>query len=120
LALLLPSPVIVCNLPLTHKKQLVPVQQGQHLTCTITNTAIPATGTLTVNKVCLEPANPGDCEKSGVEDFGLIITGNNPNPPGFGLRGGGSQDFTLGSGSFTITETTVFPFTTFSGDCMLL
>jgi hypothetical protein len=26
----------------------------------------------------------------------------------------------LGSGSFTITETTVFPFTTFSGDCMLL
>lgn len=79
------------------------IAAGQHLTCTITNTAV-RTAVLTVNKVCVEPANPGDCEKSGVGDFGLIITGNNPNPPGFGLRGGDSQDITLGSGSFTITE----------------
>jgi hypothetical protein len=96
------------------------IAAGQHLTCIITNTTVPAPRTLTVNKVCVEPADPGDCEKSGVGDFGLIITGNNPNPPGFGLRGGGSQDITLGSGSFTIIETTRFPFTIFSGDCMLL
>ena len=37
------------------------IAAGQHLTCTITNTAVPATGTLTVNKVCVEPSNPGDC-----------------------------------------------------------
>jgi hypothetical protein len=30
---------------------------------------------------------------------------------------GESQDITLGSGSFTITETTTFPFTSFWGDC---
>jgi Prealbumin-like fold domain len=95
------------------------IAAGQHLTCTITNTAVPATGTLTVNKVCVEPSNPGDCERTGTGDFNVRITGNNPNPPGFSLRGGESQDITLGSGSFTITETTTFPFTTFSGDCML-
>ena len=96
------------------------IAAGQHLTCTITNTAVPATGTLTVNKICVESSNPGDCERTGTGQFEIRITGNNPNPPGIELRGGGSQDFTLGSGSFTITETTVFPFTTFSGDCMLL
>ena len=67
----------------------------------------------------MEPSNPGDCERTGTGQFEIRITGNNPNPPGFELRGGGSQDITLGSGSFTITETTAFPFTTFSGDCML-
>ena len=81
--------------------------------------AAPITGTLTVNKVCVEPSNPGDCERTGTGQFEIRITRNNPSSPGFELRGGGSQDITLGSGSFTITETTTFPFTTFSGDCML-
>jgi hypothetical protein len=58
------------------------IAAGQHLTCTITNTAVLATGTLTVNKVCVEPSNPGDCQKTGLGDFNLRITGNNPNPPG--------------------------------------
>ena len=41
------------------------IAAGQHLTCTITNTAVPATGTLTVNKICVESSNPGDCERTG-------------------------------------------------------
>ena len=64
---------------------------GQHLTCTITNTAVPATGTLTVNKICVESSNPGDCERTGTGQFEIRITGNNPNPPGIELRGGAAR-----------------------------
>ncbi|HEY7571960.1 MAG TPA: hypothetical protein VH796_11390 [Nitrososphaeraceae archaeon] len=53
--------------------------------------------------------------------FFLVITGNNPNPLGFSLRGGGSQDITLGSGPFTLTETSAIDFTgSVSGDCALV
>ena len=96
------------------------IAPGQQLTCTITNTAVPTTGTLTVNKVCVDPSGTNTCQDTVSGQFHLTITGNNPNPSGFELRGGGSQDITLGPGSFTITEDrkAEFRFTSFSGNCM--
>jgi hypothetical protein len=97
------------------------IAAGEQQTCTITNTAVPATGTLTVNKVCVAIIRPELCQATIEGQFNLVITGNNPNPPGFSLRGGGSQDITLGSGPFTLTEIRSPQFTgSVSGDCALV
>jgi hypothetical protein len=81
---------------------------------------MPGTGTLTVNKVCVSDIIPELCQ-GDAGGFFLVITGNNPNPLGFSLRGGGSQDITLGSGPFTLTETSAIDFTgSVSGDCALV
>ena len=88
---------------------------GQQLTCTITNTAVQTTGTLSVNKVCVPPAGGGpSCQDS----FNVQVSGNNPNPSTFSLTNGGIQSVALGSGTFTVTESSAPGFTTsFSDDC---
>ena len=78
--------------------------------------AAPITGTLTVNKVCVEVSGGASCQGS----FNLRVTGTNPQPSSsFSLSNGGSHSVTLGPGSFTVSEDSVSGFTTsFSGDCM--
>jgi hypothetical protein len=89
---------------------------GQQLTCTITNTAVQTTGTLSVNKVCVPPAGGGpSCQDS----FNVQVSGNNPNPSTFSLTNGGIQSVALGSGTFTVTEGSTPGFTTsFSDGCI--
>jgi hypothetical protein len=89
---------------------------GQHLRCTITNTAapVPAIGTLIVNKVCVPLTGGGPCQDS----FNIQVSGSNPQPSSFSLSNGRSQSVTLGSGTFSVVETPQAGFTTsFSGAC---
>ncbi len=95
------------------------IAAGQHLTCTITNTAVPTTGTLDIIKVCSDFSNGSLCR---LNEFDIIVTGNNAQPSSFSLTDGGSRSVTLGPGSFTITELPVPGFlpASFSGDCTLV
>jgi hypothetical protein len=97
------------------------IAAGQHLTCTITNTQRPTTGTLLVRKLCVTSQGFG-CDPNF--HFPIEITGNNnpqPQPSTFVLTPDSSQLVRLGPGTYTITEGTpagVPIIATFSGNCM--
>jgi hypothetical protein len=92
------------------------IAAGQQITCTITNTAAPTTGTLDITEVCSDFSNGSSCR---MNEFDIIVTGNNPQPQNIGIFGSGSRSVTLGPGSFTITEllTPGFLPGSFSDDC---
>jgi hypothetical protein len=94
---------------------------GQHLTCTITNTQRPTTGTLLVRKLCVTLRGSG-CDPNF--HFPIEVTRNNnpqPQPSTFVLTPDSSQHVTLAPGSYTITEGQppgVSIAATFSGKCI--
>jgi hypothetical protein len=97
------------------------IAEGQHLTCTFTNTERPTTGTLLVRKLCVIVAGVG-CNPNF--HFPIVVTGNNnpqPQPSTFDLTPDSSKLVTMGPGTYTITEGTPagVPITaTFSANCM--
>ena len=79
--------------------------------------AAPTTGTLIVNKVCVESPGGASCQGS----FNVQVLDTNTQLSSFSLTDGGSQDITFSSGPFTLTEvrSSQFIFSSVSGDCML-
>jgi hypothetical protein len=80
------------------------IAEGQHLTCTITNTQRPTTGTLRVikNVVCL----PTDRFCATPADFSINVAGTNCNPRPFTtfLGSATGTTITLDPCTYTVTE----------------